>query len=77
MPTIKMGFNGKLQDITIPAEPETRKKMAKVVRRMIFRMGVRENLREYPVPKRFRRWKKYFYHLLVNEIRRKKKGVVA
>jgi hypothetical protein len=58
------------EEMHIPSSKENRIAMAKLAARFVRRMGVHQNVRDYPVPPRFHRWREHFYHLLAQEIRR-------
>jgi hypothetical protein len=62
---------GYLNEMRIPSSKDERTAMEKLAARYVhIRFGVHQNVRDYPVPDRFRPWKEYFYMLLAREIRK-------
>jgi hypothetical protein len=58
------------EEMHIPSSKENRIAMQKKAARFIRRFSIHQNVRDYPVPPRFHRWREYFYSLLAQEIRR-------
>jgi len=44
----------------VPSSPETREKIKKFAHRAVRRWGKRD-IREYPIPSKFARWKDYYF----------------
>jgi hypothetical protein len=57
-------------EMHIPSNKKKQLAMAKLAARFVRRFGIHQNVRDYPVPPRFHRWREYFYSLLAQEIRR-------
>jgi hypothetical protein len=59
-----LGFGNTCKTMNVPSCPARRKQAQKYAAVAVSRMGIRENRAEYPVPKKFKRWRRYYFHCI-------------
>lgn len=59
-----LGFGNTCKTMNVPSCPARRKQAQKYAAVAVSKMGIRTNRAEYPVPRKFKRWRRYYFHCI-------------